>query len=97
TVPVILLLASLAAAAELPKLRIEPAAGGSVIYVKNESPVAVTAWLIELVDYPGSSFSFLQDDFANPIPPGGEERVQVSSMMIGAVPEHVKMQAALFA
>src|SRR5688572_12313641 len=96
-VSAILLLASLAAAAELPKLRIEPAAAGSIIYVKNESPVALTAWLIELVDYPGSSFSFWQDESANPIPPGGEKRVPVSSMMIGAVPEHVKMQAALFA
>src|SRR5687767_15729559 len=96
-VSAILLLASLAAAAELPKLRIEPAAAGSIIYVKNESPVALTAWLIELVDYPGSSFSFWQDESANPIPLGGEKLVPVSSMMNGAVPEHVKMQAARFA
>ena len=53
-----------AAAAEmpLPELRIEPANGGSILFVKNVSPQPLTAFLIELVDYPGSGFAMVQDE-----------------------------------
>ena len=72
--------------------------GGSIFYIKNNSPEALTAYLIELVDYPGSSYSFWQDEtVAEPIPPHGEKRIQVANMTVGAVPDYVKMQAALYA
>jgi hypothetical protein len=96
----VLLLAIPAIAAEmpLPELRIEPTAGGSIFYIKNNSPQALNAYLIELVDYPGSSYSFWQDEtVAEPIPPKGEKRIQVANMTVGAVPDYVKMQAALYA
>ena len=38
-----------------------------------------TAFLIELVNYPGSTFSFWPDDVtATPIPPGAEKRIPVA-------------------
>lgn len=95
-----LLLAFSAVAAEvpLPELRIEPTNAGSIFYIKNNSSVALTAYLIELVDYPGSSYSLWQDEtVAEPIPPQGEKRIQVTNMTVGAVPDYVKMRAALYA
>ena len=69
----------MAAELPLPDLRIEAVAGGSVFYVRNISAQPLTAFLIELVNYPGSTFSFWQDDIdATPIPPGGERRIPVS-------------------
>jgi hypothetical protein len=90
--------AVVAAQMPLPELRIEPTAGGSIFYIKNNSSEALSAYLIELVDYPGSSYSLWQDEtVAEPIPPHGEKRIQVSNMTVGAVPDYVKMQAALYA
>jgi hypothetical protein len=89
---------ALAAQMPLPELRIEPTAGGSIFHIKNNSPEALNAYLIELVDYPGSSYSFWQDEtVAEPIPPNGEKHIQVANMTVGAVPDYVKMQAALYA
>jgi hypothetical protein len=96
----VLLVALPAIAAEipLPELRIEPTAGGSVFYIKNNSTQPLVSYLIELVDYPGSSYSFWQDEtVAEPIPPKGEKRIQVANMTVGAVPDYVKMRAALYA
>src|SRR5437899_6722796 len=95
-----LALAALSAAAAqtpLPELRIEPTAGGSILHIHNSSPQPLTAWLIELVDYPGSSFSLPQDDLSEPIAPGGERKIQVTNMTVGAVPDYVKMRAAIYA
>jgi hypothetical protein len=93
----LLALPALAAETPLPELRIEPTGGGSIFYIKNNSTVALKAYLIELVDYPGSSYSFWQDEtVADPIPPMGEKRIQVANMTVGAVPDYVKMQAALY-
>jgi hypothetical protein len=86
-----------AAQTPLPVLRIEPTTGGSIFYVRNGSSQPLTAYLIELVGYPGSSYSFFQDDPADPIPPGAEKRIQVANMTVGAVPDYVKMQAAVYA
>jgi hypothetical protein len=92
------LLPLLATAAQLPELRTEPIGGGSVFFVKNTSPVPLTGYLIELVDYPGSSYSLWQDEIsAAPIPPGGEKRIQVTNMTAGAVPDYMKLTAAIFA
>ena len=81
-----------------PTLRIEPAAGGSIFCIKNTSAQTLTAYLIELVDYPGSSFSYWQDvPDAEPVAPGAEVRKNISNMTVGAVPDYVKMQAAIYA
>lgn len=94
----LLALPAIAAEAALPELRIEPTAGGSIFYIKNNSPEPLNAYLIELVDYPGSSYSLWQDEtVAEPIPPQGEKRIQVANMTVGAVPDYVKMRAALYA
>jgi hypothetical protein len=95
-----MLLAFSAMAAEmpLPDLRIEPTAGGSIFYIRNNTAQPLKAYLIELVDYPGSSYSFWQDETnAEPLPPKGERRIQVTNMTVGAVPDYVKMRAALYA
>lgn len=84
-------------AQQLPALRIEAVGGGSVFYVTNTAAQPLTAWLIELVDYPGSSYSLFQDDVSAPLAPGAEKRIPVSNMTVGAAPEHVKITAAVFA
>ena len=95
-----LLLALSAAAADtpLPVLRTEPASGGSIFFVKNTSAQPLTAYLIELVNYPGSSYTLWQEEItAQPVAPGAEQRIPVANMTVGAVPDYVKLQAALFA
>ena len=95
-----LLLALPAAGAEppLPKLRIEPTTGGSIFYLKNVSSQPLTAYLIELVDYPGSFFAMVQDEITGEaIAPDKEKRIQVTNMTVGAVPDYVKVQAAIYA
>jgi hypothetical protein len=88
----------IAAQMPLPELRTEPTAGGSIFTIRNNSPQPLNAYLIELVDYPGSSYSLWQDEtVAEPIPPQGEKRIQVANMTVGAVPDYVKLQAALYA
>lgn len=92
------LLPLLATAAQLPELRTEPIGGGSVFFVKNTSSQPLTAYLIELVDYPGSYYALWQDEITSePIPPGGEKRIQVANMTAGAVPDYMKLTAAIFA
>ncbi len=95
-----LVIALSAAAAEmpLPVLRIEATGGGSIFYVKNTSAQPLTAYLIELVNYPGSAYSLWQEEITgDPIPPGVEKRIAVNNMTVGAVPDYVKLQAAVFA
>jgi hypothetical protein len=96
-IAMLLMLAGAAAAAELPDLRVEPTAGGSIFYIRNRSAQPLTGWLIELVDYPGSSYSLWQDDVTAPIAAFTEKRIQVTNMTVGAVPDYVKMQAAVYA
>ena len=89
---------ALAAQLPLPELRTEATDGGSIFYIKNNSTEALSSYLIELVDYPGSSYSLWQDEtVAEPIPPQGTQRIQVANMTVGAVPDYVKMRAALYA
>jgi hypothetical protein len=92
------LLAGLGTAAQLPELRTEPIGGGSVFFVKNTAPQPLTAFLIELVGYPGSSYSLWQDEItAEPLAPGAEKRIQITNMTAGAVPDYMKIQAAIYA
>jgi hypothetical protein len=95
-----LVLALSAAGAEppLPKLRVEPTTGGSIFYVKNVSSQPLTAYIIELVDYPGSFYALVQDDLTSePIAPDKEKRIPIGNMTVGAVPDYVKVQAAIYA
>ncbi|HYW43613.1 MAG TPA: hypothetical protein VE959_12200 [Bryobacteraceae bacterium] len=92
-----LMVLAASAAQPLPELRVEPTAGGSIFYIKNGSAQPLTAYLIELVDYPGSYYSLWQDDVSAPVAPGAEKRIQVANMTVGAVPDYVKLQAALYA
>lgn len=94
---VLALLPLLASAADLPALRTEPIGGGSVFFVKNTASQPLTAYLIELVGYPGSSYSLWQDDVAEPLAPGAEKRIQVTNMTAGAVPDYMKIRAAIYA
>lgn len=102
----LLLAAGLAAAAAveppLPALRVAPADGGSLLYVKNIAAKPLTACLVEIVDYPGSNFShgydtYADDDAPDGIAPQEERRIQVGEMLPGAVPDYVKVRAAIFA
>ena len=88
-----------AAEPPLPGLRVEPAPKGSVIYIRNVYTQPLTAFLVELVDYPGSSFSQSEDNVSGEgIPAGVEKAYPVTSMLVGAVsPEYMKVQAALYA
>jgi hypothetical protein len=95
---VLLLALSAVAQAPLPELRIEPTGGGSILHIKNTGPQPLTAYLIELVNYPGSSFSLFQDDVAAEVlAPGAERSTTITNMTVGAVPDYVKMQAAVYA
>jgi len=94
-----LLLASplLAADAPLPELKVEPIPAGSVLTVKNAYSQPLAAFVIELVDYPGSNYSLVHDELgAASVPAGGEKKINISNMTVGAVPEHVKLLAAIY-
>jgi hypothetical protein len=96
-----LLLVSAAVFGQLPGLKIEATDGGSVMVVKNLSTTQpMTAYLIELVDYPGSSFAFSQDEIATggkPLGPGEQRRIPILNMTVGAAPDYMKVMAAVFA
>lgn len=80
----------------VPDLHIEPIGGGTAFTVKNTASQPLTAYFIELVGYPGSSYVLIQDDIESPIPPGGDKRLPVGNMIPGAAPDYVKMQAAIY-
>jgi hypothetical protein len=95
---VLIAVSAAAAQAPLPDLQTEPVGGGSIFTVHNTASQPLTAFLIELVHYPGSSYSYWQDDLTSPpLPAGGEQHIHVANMTVGAVPDYVKMQAALYA
>ncbi len=88
--------------AELPELKVEATDGGSALVIRNPSSTqALTAYLVELVDYPGSSFAFAQDELAlpggEPLAAGQQRRVPIGNMTVGAAPDYVKMIAAIYA
>jgi hypothetical protein len=93
-----LLALMLQTAAPLPELKVEAADGGSVLNVRNPGAQPVTAFLIELVGYPGSGYQLWVDDLGRePIAPGATRRIPITNMTVGAAPEYVKLQAALYA
>jgi hypothetical protein len=90
--------APILAQAPLPTLRIEPTSGGSILYIKNTYSHPLTAYMIEMPDYPGSYYVLFEDMLdALPIAPGTELRKPITNMTVGAVPDYVKLQAAVFA
>ena len=99
SIPLALLLVfSAEAQSPLTELRTEPTDGGSIFHIHNTGSQPLTGYLIELVNYPGSSYSLWQDEIASqPIPPGGDMQIRVANMTVGAVPDYVKLQAAIYA
>lgn len=86
------------AQAPLPVLRVEPAVGSSTVFIRNAATQPpLTAFLVELVHYPGSYFQLWEDDIATPIAPDVEKRIPITDMTAGAVPDHMKVTAALYA
>ena len=86
------------AQAPLPALRIEPATGSSILFVRDAATQpALTAFLVELVHYPGSYYQLWEDDVAQPVAPDVEKRIPISNMTVGAVPNYVKITAAIYA
>jgi len=94
----VLMMGAAAAQPPLPDLKTEPTPGGSVFTVRNAAAQPLTAYLIELVNYPGSSYSLWQDEVGRePLSPGDEKKIPVTNMTVGAVPDYVKLQAAVYA
>jgi hypothetical protein len=87
------------AQAPLPELRVEPANQSSILFVKDAaSQPPLTAFLVELIGYPGSYYQLWEDDVATePVAPGAEKRIPISNMTVGAVPNYVKLTAAIYA
>ena len=98
--PFVFLLAAIALT-DLPDLRIEAVDAGSALIVRNtHASQALTAYLVELVDYPGSSYAFSQDELAQggePLGAGKQRRIPITNMTVGAAPDYMKMRAAIFA
>ena len=91
-------LAPAAAQPPLPGLRVEPISGGTVFYVKNNATQPLAAFILELDGYPGSGYVLVEDESsAEPVPPGTEKRIQSTNMTPGAVPDYMKLQAAIYA
>lgn len=94
----VLLALMLQSPAPLPELKVEATDGGSAFNIRNTGAQPVTAFLIELVGYPGSGYQLWVDDMGRePIAPGATRRIPIVNMTVGAAPEYVKLQAALYA
>ena len=82
----------------LPELHTDAVDAGSVFRVKNNQSVPLVAYMIELVGYPGSFYTFIVDEVNGQSVKQGEERAsRVQNMTVGAVPDYVKLTAALYA
>ena len=64
--------------------------------MKNNFSKPLVAYSIELVGYPGSLYTFIVDGVnGRPLKPGEERASHVQNMTVGAVPDYVKLTAAL--
>jgi hypothetical protein len=97
--PLLLVCPALFAETPLPALRVEPALQSSILFVKDApAQPALTAFLVELVHYPGSYYQLWEDDLiTEPIAPGAEKKIPISNMTVGAVPDYVHLTAAIYA
>jgi hypothetical protein len=99
TVPLLLACSALFAETPLPALRVEPALQSSILFVKDApTQPPLTAFLVELVRYPGSYYQLWEDDLlTEPVAPGAEKKIPISNMTVGAVPDYVHLTAAIYA
>lgn len=99
TILLLVALFAASAASPLPELQTQARDGGSTFIVKNTASQPLTAYLIELVNYPGSAYSLWQDELlANTSVASQSTRtIPVVNMTVGAAPEYVKLTAALYA
>lgn len=99
TIPLLFACPALFAEAPLPALRVEPARQSSILFVKDApAQPPLTAFLVELVHYPGSYYQLWEDDLiTEPIAPGAEKKIPISNMTVGAVPDYVHLTAAIYA
>lgn len=89
--------ASIAVGAPCPEVTAEPVQGGSLIRIRHNEPLSLTAFLLEIVDYPGNHFAHMEDElFRGSIPAGKEKRIVVKRLMPGTVPEYLKATAAIY-
>ena len=80
-----------------PDLHTDAVDAGSVFRVKNNHSAPLVAYSIELVGYPGSFYTFIVDEMnGQPVKPGEERASRVQNMTVGAVPDYVKLTAALY-
>lgn len=86
------------AQAPLPELHTDAVDAGSIFRVKNNFSKPLVAYSIELIGYPGSFYTFIVDEVnGQPLKPGEERASRVQNMTVGAVPDYVKLTAALYA
>ena len=97
--PLLFVCPALFAETPLPALRVEPALQSSILYVKDApTQPALTAFLVELVRYPGSYYQLWEDDIiTDPVAPGAEKKIPIGNMTVGAVPDYVHLTAAIYA
>src|SRR4051794_4176050 len=80
-----------------PEVNAEPVDDGSLIHIRHNQPHLLTAFLVEIVDYPGNHFSRMQEDLFRPGTAAGEEkRIVVRGLMPGTVPDYLKVTAAIY-
>ena len=90
--------AAIVMAADCPAVTGEPADDGSILRIQQPAAPPVTAFLVEIVDYPGNHFAYRNDELVRPSPSeGNAKRVFVPTLMPGTVPEYLKVTAAIFA
>ncbi|HEV1283996.1 MAG TPA: hypothetical protein VNU44_01760 [Bryobacteraceae bacterium] len=99
TIPLLFACSALLGETPLPALRVEPALQSSILFVKDApTQPPLTAFLVELVRYPGSYYQLWEDDLlTEPIAPGAEKKIPISNMTVGAVPDYVHLTAAIYA
>lgn len=86
------------AAPGLPELKVEATDGGSVLWVRNTAAQPLTAYFIEMIGYPGSSYALYQEHIGtDPLAAGEQRRIPIVNMTVGAAPEYVKIQSAVYA
>jgi hypothetical protein len=91
-------LAVFALLASPPEVTAEPRGEGSVIRVRNTGTQHLTAFLVEIVDYPGNEFGMQWDEGClETVAPGAEKQVVVESMMPGTVPDYLRVRAGVYA
>jgi hypothetical protein len=89
--------ACIAAGSPCPGVKAEPTDNGSLIRIRHSEAQPLTAFLVEIVDYPGNRFAYLGDElFREGIAAGEEKRIAVTSLMPGTVPDYLRMTAGVY-